>query len=133
VQAPSPPKNQTKSLLPAFIKPLPDWLSSDDIDYLQNKGALTIPSNPLRAQLLQRFIEYVYGYMPLLDLAELLQAMELEGKDAAPGLSLLLFQAIMFAGAAFVDTEHLRAAGYCTRREARKDLFERVKVSNKRS
>ncbi|KAJ5675234.1 uncharacterized protein N7477_005168 [Penicillium maclennaniae] len=114
--------------IPAFIKPLPGWLSSKDLDYLHRKGALTIPSNPLRGQLLQRFIEYIYPFMPLLDLKELLQAIELEGKESAPRVSILLFQAIMFAGAAFVDMAHFKAAGYTVRRAARREFFERVKL-----
>ncbi|KAJ5633283.1 C6 transcription factor [Penicillium lividum] len=114
--------------IPAFIKPLPDWLTSKDLDYLRSKGALTIPSNPLRGQLLQRFFEYVYPFMPLLDMKELLQAIELEGEDSAPRVSILLFQAIMFAGTAFVDMAHLRAAGYSVRRAARREFFDRVKL-----
>lgn len=117
-----------RPVVSGYIKPLPGWLSSDDHDYLLRKEALTIPTDPLRTQLLQGFIEYVYVYMPLLDLNELLQAIDLEGKDSAPRISILLFQAIMFAGAAFVDMEHLRAGGYRTRRAARQELFDRVKV-----
>jgi len=35
----------------------------------------------------------------------------------------------MFAGSAFVGMEHLRAAGYATRKDARKDFFQKTRVS----
>ncbi|KAF9883328.1 hypothetical protein FE257_003746 [Aspergillus nanangensis] len=114
--------------LPPYIKPLPDRLNDDDLNYLRRKEALTIPDDHLRDRLLQGFIDYVYGYMPILDLKELLQAVQTDGQNAGPRVSLLLFQAILFSGSAFVDMEHLRKVGYRTRRAARKTLFERVKV-----
>ncbi|KAI9750377.1 MAG: hypothetical protein M1835_001396 [Candelina submexicana] len=41
---------------------------------------------------------------------------------------MLLFQAIMFTGAAFVDEVHLRSAGYSTRRAARKAFYQRTRL-----
>jgi hypothetical protein len=45
-------------------------------------------------------------------------------------MSLLLFQAMMFAGAGFADMAILRSAGFNSRKEARKHFFNRCKVSN---
>jgi len=40
----------------------------------------------------------------------------------------LVFQAIMFSGVASVDKKYLEAAGYATRREARRDFFQKTRV-----
>lgn len=65
--------------------------------------------------------------MPLLDLQEFLGALERHDGSTKP-ISLLLFQAVMFAGTAFIDMEHLRHAGYATRKEARKAFFLKARV-----
>lgn len=113
--------------LPGFIKPLPARIGADDVEYLEKKGALTVPPIALRNALLQSYVEYVHGYMPLLDLNDFLSAVQ--RSDGMTGhVSLLLFQAVMFAGAAFVDFEHLRAAGFQTRKAARKAFFQKARV-----
>ncbi|KAK5154986.1 hypothetical protein LTR04_005881 [Oleoguttula sp. CCFEE 6159] len=43
-------------------------------------------------------------------------------------VSLLLFQCVMFAGTAFVDLRHLKNAGYASRREARKQFFQKTRL-----
>lgn len=115
--------------LPAFIKPIPVKYSADDISYLAKKGALTIPSPPLRNALLQCFIKFIHPFMPLLDLHELLRTIETNNENSA--ISLLLFQAIMFASTASVDLKYLKASGYATRREARRDFFQKTRVSRR--
>jgi hypothetical protein len=57
----------------------------------------------------------------MVDLDELFRA--IAQNDGARQVSLLLFQAIMFAGIAFIDLEHLLAAGYPSRMSARKVFF----------
>ena len=66
--------------------------------------------------------------MPLLDLQDFLPiALSKDGQQGS--VSLLLYQAIMFAGASFAATRHLRAAGFVTRKAARKTMFHRARVS----
>ncbi|KAJ5491799.1 hypothetical protein N7453_009896 [Penicillium expansum] len=99
---------------------------SANIDYLAVKGALTIPDVTLRNELLKSYIHYVHTYMPLLDLEEFLQ--NIVQNDGIHRISLLLFQAVMFAGVAFIDMKHLQAAGYQTRKVARKVFFQRARL-----
>ncbi|GAB7350829.1 hypothetical protein MBLNU459_g1362t1 [Dothideomycetes sp. NU459] len=120
--APSPPATS----LPAFIKPLPSRYTPDDIGYLAKKGALTIPSPPLRNALLSCFVEFVHPYMPLLDVHELV--LSIDSNDGKNPISLLLFQAIMFASIASVNIKFLKAAGYVTRRDARRDFFQKTRL-----
>lgn len=65
--------------------------------------------------------------MPVLNLADLLRVMQHE--DGSHGsISLFLVQAIMFVGSAYVDIEHLRRAGFSSRREARKKFYTRARL-----
>lgn len=114
--------------LPLFIKPLPAKIGPDEVAYLEKKGALTVPKGTLRSEMLRAYIEFVHPYMPLLDLHDFL--MMIDRADGSLGkVSLILFQAVMFAGSAFIDMHHLRTAGYSTRKEARKDFFQKTRVS----
>lgn len=115
--------------LPLYIKPLPAKIGTDEVSYLDKKGALAIPTPGLRKEMLRAYVEFVHPYMPLLDLHDFL--MTIDRADGSLGkVSLILFQAVMFAGSAFVDMDHLRAAGYVTRKEARKDFFQKTRVSD---
>ncbi|KAL1967802.1 hypothetical protein VTN77DRAFT_2491 [Rasamsonia byssochlamydoides] len=111
---------------PRFLKPLPSRIPVEDIEYLRSKGALTIPEPPLRNELLRAYVQWVHNFIPLLDLHEFLRSIAENDPDA--NISLLLFQAVMFAGTAFVDLEHLQAAGFATRRDARKAFFMRTRL-----
>ncbi|XPS74793.1 hypothetical protein M3J09_006907 [Ascochyta lentis] len=113
--------------LPRFIKPLPAKIGPEEISYLEKKGALTIPKGTLRSEMLRAYVEFVHPYMPLLDLHDFLTV--IDRADGSKGkVSLILFQAVMFAGSAFVDMSHLRSAGYATRKEARKDFFQKTRI-----
>ncbi|PLN82909.1 putative C6 transcription factor [Aspergillus taichungensis] len=113
-------------ILPDYIRGLPPRLQKEDIDYLAMKGALTVPDVGLRNELLKAYIHYVHTYMPLLDLEDFLQT--IAQNDGIRRMSLLLFQAVMFAGTAFVDLRHLQAAGYGSRKSARKAFFQRARL-----
>lgn len=116
-----------KHKLPEYIKPLPSRMTSVDIDYLFAKGALSLPDVPVRNALLRAYIEYVHPYMPLIEMNEVVQIID-EGNGETGRISLLLFQAIMFAGTAFVDMEYLRNGGYSNRKAARKAFFQKARV-----
>ncbi|PGH07638.1 hypothetical protein GX51_01647 [Blastomyces parvus] len=124
--APEAMHNQPDIDLPRFIKPHSIELETDDFNYLHKKGAFEIPHFAFRNELLRSYVNYVHVYMPFLDLEDFLQTIyENTGRKR---ISLLLFQAVMFAGTAFVDIKHLRMAGYQSRRAARKAFFQRVRA-----
>lgn len=124
-QTPSGPA-QSDLALPAYITPLPDRFGPDDVTYLRNKGALAIPDDRLRDELLQCYAVYMHPLMPLLDLQSFLQIVE--QNDGAHTVSLLLFQAVMFSGIATADIHTLEASGYSNRREARRTFFNRIRL-----
>lgn len=114
--------------LPPYMKPLPPRMTADDIQYLWRKGALSIPDTIFRNALLQAYIEFVHPYMPLIELHDFLRIVD--KNDGENGkISLVLFQAVMFAGTAFVDMAFLEAAGYTTRKSARKAFYQKARVS----
>ncbi|THW38361.1 hypothetical protein D6D25_04927 [Aureobasidium pullulans] len=123
LQAHTPPPHQA---LPAFIRTFPSTFGPEDLSYLAKKGALTIPPPGLRAALLRCFVENIHPYMPLLDIHELINTVD--NNDANSAISLLLFQAIMFAGVASVDMAYLHTAGYTNRRAARRDFFQKTRL-----
>jgi hypothetical protein len=113
-------------MLPAYIKPLPDRFGNDDITYLQNKGALTIPNVELRNELIRCYAEVIHPFMPLLDLQDFVATIDCN--DGSKQVGLLLFQSVMFAGIASVDMRHLENAGYSSRRDARRDFFNKTRL-----
>lgn len=115
------------SQLPAFVKPLPAKLASEDVKYLHAKGALALPHLGLQNALLQSYVEFVHPYMPLVDLHDFLNA--IHSRDGLCGqISLFLYHAVMFSATAFVDIKHLRAAGYPTRKAARRFYFTKTRL-----
>ncbi|KAH7016757.1 fungal-specific transcription factor domain-containing protein [Ilyonectria destructans] len=112
--------------LPGFIKPLATRIAIDDLAFLHSRQALTLPSLDCQDALLWSFFEYVYPFMPILDLDLFLQVVS--NQDGKAGqVSLLLFQAVLFAGTAHVKLEYLRNAGFTTRKQAGKAFFQRVR------
>jgi hypothetical protein len=118
--------------LPYFIKPLPSKIGPDEYSYLEKKGALSVPSVHLRNELIGAYIDYVHPYMPLVDIHEFVTIVE-SGNGTLGRVSLILYQAVMFAGSAFCDMQHLYNAGYTSRKQARKDFFIRTRVSSSKT
>ena len=115
------------SNLPAFIRPLPAKIGAEDVAYLHAKGALTLPSIPLQNALLRCYVEYVHPYMPLVDLNEFLTA--INSRDGLCGqISLFLYHSVMFSASAFVESKHLKDAGYASRKAARKAFFYKSRL-----
>lgn len=112
---------------PRFLKPLPDSIAPEDVEFLRFRGALSIPESGLRNELLRSYIQWVHSFMPVVNLQELLRCVA--ENDPNGNVSVLLFQAVMFVGTAFVDLQHLQDAGYATRKDARNAFFTRLRVS----
>lgn len=112
--------------LPEFVRPLPENLTKEDINYLYLTGALDLPSTRFFKALLSSYIQYIYPYLPTTDLANIIGI--LVGENAE--ISILLLQAINFAAVTFVDMMEIRLAGFDTRRSCRKAFYDKAKVSD---
>ncbi|CAI4220060.1 unnamed protein product [Parascedosporium putredinis] len=105
---PSPlsPQPTPAPVIPAFLKPIPPKVDATDTQYLLSKGAFTLPGVEFQNALLKAFIEYVHPFIPVLDLVEFLSI--IHNRDGSRGqTSLVLYQAVMFSGSAFVSMEIL--------------------------
>ncbi|KKK19960.1 hypothetical protein ARAM_005258 [Aspergillus rambellii] len=111
---------------PRFLKPLPDRVPPEDLEFLRFRGALSIPESGLRTELLRCYIKWVHSFLPLLDLQEFLRC--IAENDPNGNISLLLFQAVMFVATAFIDFKHLQSAGYTTRKSARNAFYTRLRL-----
>lgn len=114
--------------LPSYIKPLPQDMTKEDAINLWTKGAMLVPENGFRNKLIQSYVEHVHPSLPIVNLHSLLQSIDMGSQNIQP-ISLFLFQAILFTGTAFVDISDLQAAGFSTRKEARKAFYQRARVS----
>lgn len=112
--------------IPPYIKPLPSKLDPEDVAHLERKGALTIPPQQLRDELLRNYVEFVHPFMPLLNVHHLVAT--IDRNDGTQPISLLLFQAIMFSAIATVDIRYLKSAGYASRRDARREFFQKTRL-----
>lgn len=121
-------ESPSRSSLPPYIKALHPSIATEDIEFLANKGALSIPRDEFRNALLRSFIDFVHPYMPIVPLSDLIQVID-QGSGENGTISLLLLQSIMFAGVAFVDAKYLVYGGFKTRKMARRVLFHRARVS----
>lgn len=111
--------------LPDYITPLPNSIDPDILQLLHRRGALTVPPNEIIDELLRGFICYVYPLLPVVDIGGFLDAIRgTSGKT----ISLLLFQAVMMAGATFVDLSHLQAMNLESYQDARRIYYERIKL-----
>lgn len=110
-----------------FMKPPPERLSHDSMDYLRFKEATTLPSPVMQNALLRAYIEYIHPMLPMINLEDFLESISTVD-DATGKISLAFFQAVMFAGSAFVDMRVLNNAGYSSRAEARNALYRKVQV-----
>lgn len=111
---------------PDYVTKLPNRLAAEDVEYIETKGALCLPTARFRTELLKSYILWVHPEVPVLDLDLFLRA--IADNNGTNPISLLLFHAVMFAGAAFVDMSHIHQEGYTTREAARRILFQRAKV-----
>ncbi|KIX93833.1 uncharacterized protein Z520_10458 [Fonsecaea multimorphosa CBS 102226] len=112
--------------LPHYIRPSRPEIRQDDLEFLRRRGALSLPLGELHDQLIRSYVLYVHPFMPIVDLEDFLGA--LGGKYGSPKISLVVFQAILFSGTAFVELPLLQEAGYESRRAARADFYQKVKL-----
>lgn len=109
--------------LPGYVQELPRNMDPEDVAFLWKKGALSLPDVRLRNALLTSYVEFVYPYAPTIDLLPFLDIVHHRDGDHGK-VSLLLLRSILFAGVAYVDFHYLAAAGYKTRRQARKEFYK---------
>ena len=119
----------TAASLPLYIQALPATLGPEELVYLAWKDAFTLPSRHFLSVCLCRYIEFVHPVLPLLNLNDALVSIDDE-TGASGKISIILFLAIIYAALPFTEIEHVRAAGYSSKLEARTVFYKKVKVNS---
>ncbi|KPI41815.1 Cutinase transcription factor 1 beta [Cyphellophora attinorum] len=112
-------------LLPTFLK-VPKRLAAEDLNYLEAKGALKTPSPAHRREIFQGYLYAVHPFMPMLDISAFSGAV-FESNDECQ-ISLLLFQAVMFAGLHALEPTTIRDLGFSSVKDAREAFYNRVRL-----
>ncbi|KAF4814045.1 Cutinase transcription factor 1 beta [Colletotrichum tropicale] len=116
----------TSGPLPGFIEPL-RACREGYVGFLEQQRAFHLPSLSLQSALLKAFIEFVYPRMPLLNLTTLCEAIE-SYDGGTKDFSLLLYQAILFAGSAHVKQTDLAGTEFSDKLCLRKTLYQRAEL-----
>jgi hypothetical protein len=114
--------------LPHFIQPFPANISAGDLQYLQLKGVLALPPLAVQDAFIDAYIKHVQPRFHLISITDLYRMVN-HRSEAGPEISLLLYDAVLYTAAAFVDLHFIQNAGYASRRVARKHLYDKTRVS----
>lgn len=112
--------------LPLFVEPLSTRILIEDLEYLEGKGALTVPESDVQVEILRAYLFSVHPFMPMLDYRTFVHAVLSNGEDGQ--VSLLLFQAVMFAGLHSLQPSVIHRLGFESPKQARGVFFNRVRL-----
>ncbi|KAM5356478.1 hypothetical protein ACJ41O_003124 [Fusarium nematophilum] len=105
-------------------------LPEQDVQFLELNGCFHLPTRPVQDEFVHQYFLYVHPCYPLIDEAEFwdlyLNRPRREGTSST--MSLLVFQAMLFASSAFVSPAVLKNAGYSGVKVARNIFHRRAKL-----
>ncbi|KAH8594837.1 fungal-specific transcription factor domain-containing protein [Bisporella sp. PMI_857] len=105
-------------------------VSPDDVRYLESKGCLHVPSRPHLDYFIRSYFLHVHPCMPVVDEGQFwdMYSNVANSESDSPGISLLVFQAMLFAACTFVPLTELRACGFQNFYAARETLYQRARL-----
>ncbi|KAI1610757.1 fungal-specific transcription factor domain-containing protein [Exophiala viscosa] len=112
--------------LPAWVKPLPSSMAEEDVEYLQVKGALTLPDAELLDACLRSYFQNVQPLFPIVNPFDILSIVK--GTKTDDKLSLLLLQALIFVGSTWVDVRLVRRIGFLSRKAFRRSVHQKLRL-----
>lgn len=115
-----------KPPLPPFIMPLSNLVLSEDLAFLAQKGALTVPEPDLQMEILRGYLFSVHPNQPMLDFKQFVSAILNNSEENQ--ISLLLFQAVMFAGLHGLPLHVIHRLGFESTKQAREVFFNRARL-----
>lgn len=95
---------------------------------LAANGCLSIPDPSVIDEFVKQYFSYVHPSAILIDEAEFWKAYDSESYDGVYKMPLVLFQAMLFASAPYVDISTLQRCGFVDKRAALYTLYNRSKV-----
>lgn len=105
-------------------------LLPQDASYLELQGCLRVPKKTVLDEFVKQYFLHVHPIMPLInegDFWEAYSSPPAEGSRAAK-VSLLVFQAMLFAACAYVSRNSVRALGFSDMKAARASFYRRAKL-----
>ncbi|KAG4258126.1 hypothetical protein FPRO03_03081 [Fusarium proliferatum] len=104
-------------------------IAQQDLNYMEAQGCLHIPSRPILDNFVEQYFRHQHPLLPLLnegDFWEMYSQKESTGPQ--PTISLLVFQAMLFASCNFVSLHIIKQLGYSSLRTARAEFYRRTKL-----
>lgn len=105
-------------------------IPAQDVNFLEQQGCLRVPTRALLDEFLQQYFMHVHPLLPLVNEGDFwdIYCQNTSGSAVNDRVSLLVFQAILFASCNFVSKSTIKALGYPTIRAARSSFYRRAKL-----
>lgn len=108
-----------------------DKLPPEDINYLDVKNCLRVPSRVYLDEFLQQYFRYVHPFFPLIQEAafwDMYHGLNSRPNGSKTRFSLLVLQSMIFSACSFVDPSTLEELGFTSVRVARRVMYERART-----
>ncbi|KAH6663322.1 cutinase transcription factor 1 beta [Plectosphaerella plurivora] len=129
--APSPTPDVTYSYYPFLRVGNLANIPPEDVNHLERQGCLRVPTRPVLDEFVQQYFLHVHPLLPMLDEGQFWDTYHSCASTSSrppPPVSLLVFQAMLFASCNFVSRRALEGLGHATVRAARAALHRRCKL-----
>lgn len=104
-------------------------LDPEDVAFLNAKGCLEVPEPALLDDFVRQYFQHIHPCTPVIDEAVFWKLYRQEPEDPqAPKVSLLFFQALLFASSPYISLETAQGCGFEDNRAAWNALYRRAKV-----
>ncbi|KAG5761624.1 hypothetical protein H9Q72_010280 [Fusarium xylarioides] len=104
-------------------------IAQQDLNYMEAQGCLHVPSRPILDNFVEQYFRHQHPFLPLLnegDFWEMYSQKESTGPQST--ISLLVFQAMLFASCNFVSLHIIKQLGFSSLRTARAEFYRRTKL-----
>lgn len=100
-----------------------------DFNFLETQGCMRVPIRPWLDEIVQQYFLHVHPFLPLVHEGDFWDLYQHDGEEpTGEKVSLLLFQAMLFASCTFVSESTMKALGYPDIRSMRGTLLRRAKL-----
>jgi hypothetical protein len=121
------PEHEHFSTVPFLELKVRSTLDVTDPALLATNGCLSIPSKSLLDEFVRHYFLYVHPSAMLIDEAEFWSMYDSKGNESCK-IPLVLFQAMLFASAPYLELSTLQKCGFTNKRHALCTLYNRAKV-----
>lgn len=104
-------------------------IPQNDASFLENQGCLRVPIRPFLDDLVQHYFLHIHPFLPLINEGDFWELYYDNSCDPPKSpMSLLLFQAMLFAACTFISESTIAALGYADIRTMRATFLRRTKL-----